>query len=68
VQRESRAAIINGKAATSNLHRNNKTETTHSDAAQNDGAANISKKIIIDFPSYLNTLNTEMRFSKYMKT
>jgi hypothetical protein len=63
MQTESRAAIIKGKAKTmeltlqSNLLRNNKTETAHSDAVQNDSAANINTNttvlwIIIDFPSY----------------
>jgi hypothetical protein len=46
--------------ATSNLRRNNKTETTHSDAGLNDSAANINTnttalRIIIDFPSYTQT-------------
>jgi hypothetical protein len=68
VQTESRAAMIIGKEAmigtdlaTSNLCRNNKMETMHCDAWQNDSADNITINTtalltIIDFPSYFHII------------
>jgi hypothetical protein len=60
VQTESGSSDDGTDLATSNFHRNSKTETMYSDSVQNDSAANINTnttalQIIIDFPSYVTS-------------
>jgi hypothetical protein len=62
--------------ATSNLYRN-KTETVHSNAGQNNSAANMNTytttlQIIIDFPSYkqnkvINSLTKSVRYTHLLE-